>query len=111
MHYKTPFSHNGYMKSLEIYEFMFCLEENKLFDKIILTQNQCILPKVAELTIWYKQQLRNNTVLSRALWCRRCRIHHYVASPLLLLGHDNNYINTIKFCLYITHHLAKFNVD
>ncbi len=43
MHYKTPFSHNGYMKSLEIYEnyiTLFCLEENKLFDKITLTQNQ-----------------------------------------------------------------------
>ncbi len=42
MHYKTPFSHNGYMKSLEIYENyipLFCPEENKLFDKIILTQN------------------------------------------------------------------------
>jgi hypothetical protein len=42
MHYKTPFSHIGSMKSLEIYEnyiTLFCLEENKLFDKIILTQN------------------------------------------------------------------------
>jgi hypothetical protein len=42
MHYKTPFSHNGYVKSQEIYEnyiTQFCLEENKLFDKIILTQN------------------------------------------------------------------------
>ncbi len=40
MHYKTPFSHNGYMKSLEIYEnyiTLFCLEK-KLFDKIILTK-------------------------------------------------------------------------
>jgi hypothetical protein len=42
MHYKTTLSHNGFMKSLEIYEnyiTLFCLEENKLFDKIILTQN------------------------------------------------------------------------
>ncbi len=42
MHYKTPVSHNGYMESLEIYEnyiTLFCLEENKLFDKIILTHN------------------------------------------------------------------------
>ncbi len=42
MHFKTPFSHTGHMKSLEIYEnyiILFCLEKNKLFDKIILTQN------------------------------------------------------------------------
>ncbi len=43
MHYKTSFSHNGYMKSLEIYEnyiTLFCLVKNKLFDNILLTQNQ-----------------------------------------------------------------------
>jgi hypothetical protein len=43
MHYKTPFSHNGYMKSLEFYEnyiTLFCLEKNKLFDNFILTQNR-----------------------------------------------------------------------
>ncbi len=31
MHYKTPYSHNGYMKSLELYEnyiTLFCLEKN-----------------------------------------------------------------------------------
>ncbi len=42
MHYKTPLSHNGCMKSLEIYEnyiILFCLEKNKLFYNIILTQN------------------------------------------------------------------------
>jgi hypothetical protein len=46
------------MKSLEIYEnyiTLFCLEKNKLFYNIILTQNhtwQCgILPKVTEITI------------------------------------------------------------
>jgi hypothetical protein len=42
MHYKTPFSHNGYKKSLEIYEnyiTLFCLEENKNFYKIILIKN------------------------------------------------------------------------
>ncbi len=41
MHYKTPFSHKVYMKSLEIYEnyiTLFCLEKNKLFGKIRLTQ-------------------------------------------------------------------------
>ncbi len=41
MHYKKPFLHNGYMKSLEIYDnyiTLFCLEK-KLFDNIILTQN------------------------------------------------------------------------
>jgi hypothetical protein len=35
MHYKTPFSHNGYMKSLEFYEnyiTLFCKEKNKLFE-------------------------------------------------------------------------------
>jgi hypothetical protein len=40
MHYKT--SHNSNMKSLEFYEnyiTLFCLEKNKLFDSIILTQN------------------------------------------------------------------------
>ncbi len=38
----APFSHNGYMKSLEFYEYhitLFCLEKNKLFDNIILTKN------------------------------------------------------------------------
>jgi hypothetical protein len=68
MHYKTPFSHNGYIKSLEIYEnyiTLFCLEKNKLFDNIIRTMHG-ILPKVVELTIQCKQQLRNNTILSHA---------------------------------------------
>jgi hypothetical protein len=40
--YKTPYSHYCYMKSLEFYEnyiTLFCLEKNKLFDNIILTQN------------------------------------------------------------------------
>jgi hypothetical protein len=35
MHYKTPFSHNGYMKKLEFYEkyiSMFYQEKNKLFE-------------------------------------------------------------------------------
>ncbi len=38
MHYKTPFSHKVYMKSLEIYEnyiTLLCLEKT---NKIILTQ-------------------------------------------------------------------------
>ncbi len=42
MHYKMPFSHNGYMQSLEFYEYyitLFCLEKNKLFDNIIFTKN------------------------------------------------------------------------
>ncbi len=42
MHYKTPFLHNGYMKSMEIYDNyfnLFCLEKNKLFNNIMLTQN------------------------------------------------------------------------
>ncbi len=43
MHYEAPFSHNGYMKSLEIYESyitLFFLEKNQLFDNIILIQNR-----------------------------------------------------------------------
>ncbi len=55
MHYKTPFSPNGYMKSLEFYEnyiTLFCLEKNKLFDSIILTQNHAWhMTKVVEKTI------------------------------------------------------------
>ncbi len=54
MHYKTPFLHKVYMKSLEIYDnyfTLFCLEKNKLFDNIILTQNHGIVPKVIEITI------------------------------------------------------------
>jgi hypothetical protein len=41
-----------------------------LFDKIILNKNHVwhITPKVVELTICYKQQLRNNTIMSRALF-------------------------------------------
>ncbi len=47
-----------------------CLSgKNKLFDNIILTRTMHgILPKVVELTIYYKQQLRNITVLSHALF-------------------------------------------
>jgi hypothetical protein len=43
MDYKTPFSHKCFMKSLEFYEkyiTLFCMEKKKLFDNIILTQNQ-----------------------------------------------------------------------
>jgi hypothetical protein len=39
MHYKTPFSHNGYMKSLELYEkfiTLFYLKKNKLFEILYL---------------------------------------------------------------------------
>ncbi len=45
MHYKTPFSHEGYMKSLDFYEnyiTMFCVEKNKLFENIILTLNHAL---------------------------------------------------------------------
>jgi hypothetical protein len=52
---KTPFSHSGYIKSLEFYGIfitLFCLDK----------------PKVVEITIYYKQQLRNNTILSWALF-------------------------------------------
>ncbi len=65
MHYKTPFSHNGHMKSLEIYEnyiTLFCLEKQTFWQEL-RTMMQGILPKLVELTIYYKQQLRNNTIL------------------------------------------------
>ncbi len=51
MHYKTTFSHNGHMKSLEFYEnyiTLFYLEKNNIFDNIILT-----IPKVVEMTIYF----------------------------------------------------------
>jgi hypothetical protein len=55
MHYKTPFSHNGYMKSMEFYEnyiILFCLGKKKLFDNItVLRTVHDILPKVVEITI------------------------------------------------------------
>jgi hypothetical protein len=56
MHYKIPFSHNGYMKSLEFYEnyiiHLVCLEQNKFFDNITLTHSMHgILHIVVDLTI------------------------------------------------------------
>jgi len=53
MHYKTPFSHNGYMKSLEFYEnyiTLFCLKK-KLFDYYINSE-LCMTyyQKVVEIT-------------------------------------------------------------
>jgi hypothetical protein len=48
------------MESLEIYEnyiTLFCLEENKLLTRLYqLRTMHGILPKAAELTIYYKQQ-------------------------------------------------------
>jgi hypothetical protein len=72
MPYKTPISHNGNMKSLEIYEnyiTLFCLEKTKLPLTILykLRTMHGILTNVVEFTIYNKQQLRNNTILSRAL--------------------------------------------
>ncbi len=72
MHYKTPFSHNVYMKSLEIYEnyiYLFCLEKTNFLTILYsLRTMHDKLPKGIEITIKYKQQLRNNTILSRALF-------------------------------------------
>jgi hypothetical protein len=55
MHYKTPFSHNIYMKSLEIYEnyiTLFCLEKKNFLTILYkLRTMHGILPKVVELTI------------------------------------------------------------
>jgi hypothetical protein len=55
MHYKTPFSHHGYMKSLEFYEnyiTLFC-PEKKTFLTILyqLRTMNGILPKFVEITI------------------------------------------------------------
>jgi hypothetical protein len=67
MHYKTPLSHNGYTKSLGIYEnyiSLSCLEKNKNLYDIIFTQNHTWhIPQVVEITFYYKQLLRNNTIL------------------------------------------------
>jgi hypothetical protein len=55
MHYKTPFSHNSYMKSLEFYEnyiILFCLEKDKHFDHIVLLKNHaCHNTKSGETAI------------------------------------------------------------
>ncbi len=54
MHYKTLFLHNGYMKSLEIYEkfiTLFCLEKTFLTILYKLKTMHGILPKVVEFTI------------------------------------------------------------
>ncbi len=70
MRYNT-LSHS-YMKSLEFYEnyiTIFCLEKtNFLTISYLLRTMHGLLPKVFEWTIQYKQQLRNNTILSRALF-------------------------------------------
>ncbi len=69
MHYKTPFSHNCYMKSLVFYEnytTLFCMEKNKLFDNIISIQNNEWHITQSGWNTYFKQQLRNNTILSRA---------------------------------------------
>ncbi len=50
MHSKTTYSHNGFMISLEFYEnyiTLLCMEKNKLYDNIILTQTM----HVVEITI------------------------------------------------------------
>jgi|688.fasta_scaffold597353_1 hypothetical protein len=49
-------------------------------------------PKVVEIPVYYKQQLRTTPFChvlylgmhskNSALWCRRSRIHRYVAAPL-----------------------------
>jgi hypothetical protein len=54
MHYKTPFSHNGYMKSLEFYEnciALFYQDKNKLCENTILTLNHAWnITKAVEIT-------------------------------------------------------------
>jgi hypothetical protein len=42
MHYKTLFSHNGFIKNLEFYEnyiTLFCMEKKQICDIAILTEN------------------------------------------------------------------------
>ncbi len=73
MYYKTTFSHNGHKKSLT---FLWKLHHSVLSEKKTFWQYynmHGILPKVVELTIKKKQQLRNNTILSRAL-SRNCTV-------------------------------------
>jgi hypothetical protein len=51
MHFKIPFAHNGYMKSLEIYEnyiTLFCWKKTNFLTILYL---HGILPKVVESTI------------------------------------------------------------
>jgi len=71
MPYKTAFSHHSYMKSLEFYEnsiTLFCLKK-KLFEILYeLRTMHSILSKMVDITIKYKLQLRNSTILSRALF-------------------------------------------
>ncbi len=49
---------------------MFCLEKNKLVDNIMLTQKHAwhITQSGWNITFFKKQQLRNYTILSRALF-------------------------------------------
>ncbi len=56
MHYKTPFSHNGYMKSLEFYEnyiTLFCLKKKTQFLQYHINSEPCVAyyPKGVEWTI------------------------------------------------------------
>jgi hypothetical protein len=54
MHKKTPFLHNGYMKSLELMKItsLFSVLKKQSFGNNILTRTMHgILPKVIELTI------------------------------------------------------------
>jgi hypothetical protein len=57
MHYKTPFSLNDYMKSLDIYEnyiTLFCLEKTNFLTILYKLRNMHgILPKVIELTYFF----------------------------------------------------------
>jgi hypothetical protein len=59
------------MKSLEFYEnyiTLFCHENKKLFDNIILTQNHAWHITQSGWNNYLVQQLRNNTILSHALF-------------------------------------------
>jgi hypothetical protein len=61
MHHKTPFSHNGFMKiEIEYYE--------NIITKNCINSEPCMTyyPK-CEITIYFKLQLSNSSILSRAL--------------------------------------------
>jgi hypothetical protein len=73
MHYKTPFSCKGYLKSLEFYEnyiTLFCLKK-KTFWQYYINSEPCMAWHITQ-SGWnnylVKQQLRNNTILSRGLF-------------------------------------------
>jgi hypothetical protein len=77
--HNTSFSHNGYMKSLGNFmktKLICSVWKKQLFDNIVLTQNHAWHITQSgwnNFLVLYKQQLRNNTILSRALFIRNAQ--------------------------------------